>query len=262
MASEYRDIIRDLTGVIKAIVWGDSERIRELFRYTADTRFPEDIAQLAEQIGTLIVQKEYREFQLETLIEKHIQTQQALEEARHDPLTGLPNRALFLDLLEKQCSSSLAAKENLAVLFIDFDKFKKINDTFGHAAGDELLILGSQRIVNYFGDHAVTCRLGGDEFAVFVRESEMEITDDAILALLDRMRAPFSLTVGQICLSVSIGVTHLPEEGRTAAGLLKNADVAMYRAKSAGRNGFTRYHPIQIPILPPPEKDRCVGGKK
>ena len=107
MKHDYEACLNDITRIVEDIVWGDAEQVRALFRYTNDPSVPASVGRLAEQIGTLIVQKEVREFQLENLIEDLFSTRTALAQARHDPLTGLPNRAMFEEMLHKACGSAL-----------------------------------------------------------------------------------------------------------------------------------------------------------
>ena len=239
----YDQTVNELAELIKAIVWGDQERIEELFQYTENPAIPEPVSRLAEQVGTLLAQKESREFQLETLIEKYIQTQRELERAWLDPLTALPNRALFMEHLEKRCLQSLQQNNALAVLVIDFDKFKEVNDTMGHSAGDAVLAQGATRLVRGVGKKGQVGRIGGDEFAAFFPMTNLKQAQKKIQQLVVDMRTPFQLPEGQAQISASIGMTLLPVDGCTAANLLKNADVAMYRAKAAGRDGMQMYKP-------------------
>ena len=122
MKHDYEACLNDITRIVKDIVWGDAEQVRALFRYTNDPSVPASVGRLAEQIGTLIVQKEVREFQLENLIEDLFSTRTALAQARHDPLTGLPNRAMFEEMLHKACGSALKCGSGLALLLVDFDR--------------------------------------------------------------------------------------------------------------------------------------------
>ena len=170
MKHDYEACLNDITRIVKDIVWGDAEQVRALFRYTNDPSVPASVGRLAEQIGTLIVQKEVREFQLENLIEDLFSTRTALAQARHDPLTGLPNRAMFEEMLHKACGSALKCGSGLALLLVDFDRFKEVNDSLGHAAGDELLVQGAARLQGCVGDRGLIGRMGGDEFAVLLIE--------------------------------------------------------------------------------------------
>ena len=155
MKHDYEACLNDITRIVKDIVWGDAEQVHALFRYTNDPSVPASVGRLAEQIGTLIVQKEVREFQLENLIEDLFSTRTALAQARHDPLTGLPNRAMFEEMLHKACGSALECGSGLALLLVDFDRFKEVNDSLGHAAGDELLVQGAARLQGCVGDRGL-----------------------------------------------------------------------------------------------------------
>ena len=219
MKHDYEACLNDITRIVKDIVWGDAEQVHALFRYTNDPSVPASVGRLAEQIGTLIVQKEVREFQLENLIEDLFSTRTALAQARHDPLTGL------------------------ALLLVDFDRFKEVNDSLGHAAGDELLVQGAARLQGCVGDRGLIGRMGGDEFAVLlIEQAEGDVLRTAE-CILEAIRAPFPLQEGEARISSSVGVAFHSLEAATPARLLKNADVAMYRAKGEGRDRLWRYRP-------------------
>ena len=164
--------------------------------------------------------------------------------AHHDPLTDLPNRALFNDRLNHGIHRAARDGSRLAVLFIDLDHFKNVNDTLGHPLGDQLL----QRVARQFrrviraGD--TLARLGGDEFTLLV-ESINDNLDAVMVArkLLDVFVRPFLLAGHEIQLSASIGISLYPIDGQEAHELIKNADTAMYRAKAKGRNNYACYAP-------------------
>ena len=243
MKHDYEACLNDITRIVKDIVWGDAEQVRALFRYTNDPSVPASVGRLAEQIGTLIVQKEVREFQLENLIEDLFSTRTALAQARHDPLTGLPNRAMFEEMLHKACGSALECGSGLALLLVDFDRLKEVNDSLGHAAGDEPLVQGAARLQGCVGDRGLIGRMGGDEFAVLLIEhAEGDVLRTAE-CILEAIRAPFPLQEGEARISSSVGVAFHSLEAATPARLLKNADVAMYRAKGEGRDRLWRYRP-------------------
>lgn len=247
MKSDYESCLNDMARIVKGIVWGDAEQVRALFRYTNDPSVPPSVSRLAEQIGTLLVQKEVREFQLEDLIEKLFSTRTALAQARQDPLTGLPNRALFEEMLHKACGSALECGSGLALLLIDFDRFKEVNDTLGHAAGDELLVQGAARLQACVGDRGIIGRMGGDEFAVLLIDQSEKDVLRAAECVLEAIREPFSLKEGEARISSSVGVAFHSPEAATPARLLKDADVAMYRAKGEGRDRLWRYRPSTFP---------------
>lgn len=157
--------------------------------------------------------------------------------AYHDALTGLPNRHLFVDRLDTALSRAHRTGESLAVLFVDVDHFKGINDSLGHTAGDSLLRTLAQRIRAALRAEDTVARLGGDEFTVLV--SGLRDPED-LLRLTQKVhetvKCPVDLAGREISVSASIGVGFHPQDGETAEELLRNADLAMYRAKELGRD--------------------------
>jgi diguanylate cyclase (GGDEF)-like protein/PAS domain S-box-containing protein len=158
-------------------------------------------------------------------------------DALHDPLTGLPNRALFMDRLEQALERAKRRPDKLfAVLFLDLDRFKSVNDTRGHAAGDELLRALARRLQESLRGVDTVARLGGDEFAFLVEE--VEGPADATRAasrVLDALRPPFPLEGREELATASVGITIGPRHYEHASDMLRDADVAMYRAKAQGR---------------------------
>jgi len=194
---------------------------------------------LGRQIGQFLQRKQ---------VEEHIH-----HLAFHDALTHLPNRAMFSRQLSHAVAQAARYGKRLAVLFIDLDRFKIINDTLGHDAGDRLLQEMSRRLaaslrqsdlVTRLGskDEDVLARLGGDEFVVLVEE----VTDSARVAhvarkLLDALLVPYRLDGHAVHVTASIGVALFPEDGDDERTLMKHADIAMYRAKDAGKNNYQFY---------------------
>ena len=162
--------------------------------------------------------------------------------AHHDPLTGLPNRLLFTDRAEQALASAQVHKRGCALLLLDLDHFKIINDSLGHNVGDQLLKQVSERLAGLFGPGLTLARLGGDEFAVLV-ESCPQVVQAAALAqrILDAMREPFIFDGHQLFISASIGISLFPSDALSAEQLLRNADSALFKAKSAGREGYALY---------------------
>ena len=159
--------------------------------------------------------------------------------ANHDPLTGLPNRTLLLDRLNQAIFKHDRAKKMIAVMFFDLDQFKVINDTYGHAIGDNLLKEVAGRVQGFVRKSDTIARLGGDEFTLVIES--ISWPRDAIHVaqkILDAMAEPFRLDVGDLFITASIGITCYPLDGTSAEGLLKNADTAMYHAKEQGRNNY------------------------
>lgn len=157
----------------------------------------------------------------------------------HDGLTGLPNRVLVLDRLNMAISHANRTGTKVAILFLDLDNFKKINDSLGHAQGDTLLKAVAERLVALYRDEDTVARQGGDEFLVVVVDvhEEREVVDLAE-GLLRVFEEPFVLKGQELFITPSIGVTLYPDDGQDAASLVKNADMAMYQSKAKGRNGY------------------------
>ena len=165
-----------------------------------------------------------------------------LHMANHDPLTGLPNRKLFLDRLNYSLSQKDRTKSGLAVMFIDLDYFKVINDTLGHPAGDLLLKEMSMCLYTCVRRSDTVARMGGDEFTILIEN--LNKSDDAVTVagkILTTLEKPFNLGGQEVFITASIGITFFPEDGTSAEELLKNADTAMYSAKETGRNKFRMF---------------------
>ncbi|MFY9328909.1 MAG: sensor domain-containing diguanylate cyclase [Georgfuchsia sp.] len=162
--------------------------------------------------------------------------------AYHDGLTGLPNRSFFGKLLDQSISQARRYKRQLAVLFLDLDCFKQINDMLGHDAGDELLKEVAVRLKDCLRDSDTVARLGGDEFVVLIPELEdkKSVATTARKMLLAIAR-PFNLLGQEHTVTVSIGISVYPQDGVDEQMLKKNADIAMYWAKEEGRNNFRFY---------------------
>ena len=168
--------------------------------------------------------------------------------AHYDVLTGLPNRKLFYDALSNALSADTANKRLISVLFIDLDHFKNVNDTLGHAIGDELLIQFSSRLVKCVRVRDTVGRLGGDEFAILL-VMEDDSHNPAIIAnkIREMLRKPFNLKGHEITMTASIGITIHPDDASDTESLIKYADTAMYRAKQAGRDTY-RFFTAQMNV--------------
>jgi diguanylate cyclase (GGDEF)-like protein/PAS domain S-box-containing protein len=164
---------------------------------------------------------------------------QIVYQAYHDALTGLPNRMLFYDRLSQSLSLARRDQRGLAVLFLDLDQFKLVNDTLGHAAGDRLLVEIAHRLQHAVRESDTVARVGGDEFTLLLRQIE-EGADAARAAqkVLDAVARPIEIDGQRFYLTTSIGISLFPADGEDAEALLANADIAMYRAKELGRNAF------------------------
>jgi len=158
-------------------------------------------------------------------------------QARHDSLTGLPNRSYFMELLEAALRDASDRSGSLAVLFIDLDRFKQINDILGHAMGDRLLKEVGQRLKRLLTEDDLAGRMGGDEFTiVLTRQPDEQSAVQASQEFLNAFRAPHQIEDNELFVTASIGVALFPRHGHTVAELLRNADLAMYHAKNSGKN--------------------------
>ncbi|WP_334157738.1 GGDEF domain-containing protein [Oryzomicrobium sp.] len=178
--------------------------------------------------------------------------------ARHDPLTGLPNRRFFTDRLEHAVATARRKGGTLAVLFIDLDCFKEINDSLGHGVGDEVLRETARLLCASVRETDTVARLGGDEFVILF-DTVADPRDVALVAekLLQRFQLPLQVADRSLVVQASMGISRYPEDGADAASLLHSADIAMYRAKHQGRNNY-RFHDTpawpagEVPVAAPP----------
>ncbi len=176
--------------------------------------------------------------------ERKAAEQQMQNLAHYDPLTGLPNRTLLTDRLQQAIAAAKREQERMALMFIDLDKFKPVNDTHGHQIGDLLLKEVAKRLLECLRKSDSAARIGGDEFVVLL--PIIEAASDAVAVaeiIRHALNQPFMIAGHQLNISSSIGVAVYPEHGVTERSLLKNADTAMYSAKAAGRNNVMLYEP-------------------
>jgi diguanylate cyclase (GGDEF)-like protein/PAS domain S-box-containing protein len=181
----------------------------------------------------------YLEGTLIDITDRKIAEQKIEYHAYHDELTGLPNRAMFKDRLTVALGQARRFRRCVAVMFLDLDQFKFVNDTLGHSAGDQLLWGVGERLANSVREEDTVARLGGDEFTLLLNELSGE--DDAVIVaqkILQVISQPFVLEGQELYITTSIGIALYPADGDDAETLLKNADAAMYRAKELGRNTY------------------------
>jgi len=180
----------------------------------------------------------------------HLSAQQQLEEqkvslerlAHHDALTGLPNRLLFLDRLRQAIKKAHREHNQLAVLFVDLDRFKQINDSLGHTMGDAVLQTVARRLQGCLREEDVVARLGGDEFTIIMGSLHKPQHAMAMAQKLIRsVQHPVSHEDHELYISASVGISLYPQDGQNAEILLQNADAAMYKAKHEGRRNFQFY---------------------
>ncbi len=160
-------------------------------------------------------------------------------QAYHDLLTGLPNRALFMDRLSNAISVARRQKTKLTVMFLDLDRFKFVNDTLGHDIGDSLLKRVAERLKKCLRESDTLARLGGDEFIVLLSQVESIMTAKAVADKIVRsIKMPINIANHELCVTASVGIAMYPDDGATADALIKNADIARYHTKDLGKDGF------------------------
>ena len=222
------DIVRPLRGLASVAHAARRER-------SFDRRVPEagiaELNELGNDFNALLDELEVWHSHLQN------ENQTLAHQASHDSLTGLPNRAFFEGRLSRSVRNAARQQEHLALLFLDSDHFKQINDTLGHAVGDEVLISVADRVRAQLREHDLVARLGGDEFAVLLtplqsREDAEHIAEKIIAS----MQLPVQLDSGRsIATSLSVGIAYYPDDGAAPASLLNAADAAMYQAKRKRR---------------------------
>jgi len=187
--------------------------------------------------------KAQRELELEHKeLKQALEERQALQEALlhqafYDKLTGLPNRALLFDRLQHAFLETMRHKQSLALLFVDLDGFKTVNDRFGHAIGDQLLVEVAKRMLSGARDEDTVARLGGDEFTIVIKNPlSLEIATDVADRVLKRISEPYQISDIDINISASIGVSMRYPKGDQPEDLLREADDAMYQAKASGKS--------------------------
>jgi diguanylate cyclase (GGDEF)-like protein/PAS domain S-box-containing protein len=157
-------------------------------------------------------------------------------QARHDALTGLPNRSLFEDRLRAALGAAAANETSVGVCYLDLDRFKQINDTLGHQAGDTLLCKLVARFREHLGDNDLLARMGGDEFAMIMPDNPDPLA--TVGRMIESLRESFDIAGTELFVNISAGIAVYPRDGRDATTLQKNADVALYHVKNRGRNGM------------------------
>lgn len=165
-------------------------------------------------------------------------------QATHDSLTGLPNRKMFSDLLSNSLINAFRRQGKAAVMFLDLDRFNKINDILGHDVGDRLLKATSERLTSCFREYNTIARWGGDEFTILLPYiNNTEYAAKLAQKILDIFKQPFMIDSHYLHITCSIGIAIYPEHGQDGDTLIKNADVALYNVKRNGRNNYTFYSP-------------------
>ncbi len=214
---------------------------------------------LIEKLGSMVHAREYTPLKADgqdeiarlvttfnaLLHERKLHEQDVWKQSHLDPLTQLPNRAYLLQLLDFVLKDAHRNQERVAVLFIDLDGFKAVNDTEGHRAGDELLEVIAQRLKQTLRQNDILARIGGDEFIIVLPHIKRdEQVDTVVKKIIDAAARPVRLNNGKVVnVSASVGVTLYPDDGTDVDTLLMHADMAMYHAKDAGKNQAARFNP-------------------
>ncbi|MCK4721986.1 MAG: GGDEF domain-containing protein [Dehalococcoidia bacterium] len=185
--------------------------------------------------------RKWRELRHEIAL--HKRTEETIKQlAYHDSLTGLPNRRLFIDRLNMAIAHAERNKHKLAMILLDLDQFKDVNDALGHSVGDELLQVVGERLANLLRKSDTVDRMGGDEFMLMLPAIARQ-EDAAMVAMkiLEAFREPFVFDVHELRITTSIGIAIYPGDGEDADTLVKHADIAMYHAKNQGRDNYQCY---------------------
>ncbi|MCX6052498.1 MAG: EAL domain-containing protein [Campylobacterales bacterium] len=162
--------------------------------------------------------------------------------AHYDSLTGLPNRLLFLDRLKQAIKHAKRRNKNVTILFLDLDRFKEVNDTFGHEIGDKLLKEVAIRLLHCVRDEDTIARLGGDEFTIILEDVGQNEVIRIAKNIIKAMQEPVYIRNQELYTTFSVGISSYPEDGNTSSILIRNADTAMYKAKENGKNNYEFYN--------------------
>jgi diguanylate cyclase (GGDEF)-like protein len=237
------EFLQRLLEVIERVAnTGELQSLSALMDMTDDRRSSPLCSSLAEAFAKMVVKLEAREFQLECTIDELTKAKNELELANYDSLTGLPNRVIAVDRLNQGMAVTRRTSQRLALMYLDLDRFKWVNDNLGHAAGDELLQQVAQRLRECVREVDTVARLGGDEFlgvmSGIIDEAAVCMVAERIVIALAR---PFALSAGEASIGVSIGISLFPDHSESGTMLISYADKALYKAKNAGRNGYCVY---------------------
>ena len=184
---------------------------------------------------------------LRDITERKEMQEQIWRQANFDPLTGVPNRLLFHDRLQQDIERAERDQHHIALIYLDIDGFKEVNDSFGHTTGDELLRQVAQRLAGTLRRTDTIARMGGDEFTIIMPQvEEPPMVNNLAERILAGLTEPFSIGGYEGSISASLGIAVYPEDGTSIDTLLKRADSAMYEAKQSGRNTFRFFSPSRI----------------
>ncbi|MET1076806.1 MAG: EAL domain-containing protein [Pseudomonas sp.] len=224
------------------------EQDRSVFRQVCELHsavLPAESYDPQADVGALrrdVADLQQQAFALAAEVHDRLLVEQALREVNFDRLTGLPNRNVLQQCLEMEIKRSNRSHLPLALLFIDLDHFKEINDTLGHQIGDQLLRQVGQRLSSYVRGTDTVARFGGDEFIITLGELQnVDTATDLAQRILEGLSQAFQLSGEEAYISASIGITLYPQDALNASDLLRNADQALYHSKGAGRNRFSYF---------------------
>ncbi|MGM0594003.1 MAG: diguanylate cyclase domain-containing protein, partial [Pseudomonadota bacterium] len=208
------------------------------------------IAPITDETGKVINFVAFKE----DITQRKAREEEVWQQANFDSLTGLPNRSHFLHQLKRKMAESIRYHHKLALLFIDLDGFKQVNDTLGHDAGDELLELSARRLTGAVRETDLVARLGGDEFTVIVPQfGDCGDIDLVAHKLIDALSRPYEVKGERVHVSASMGIAAYPYDAEDETSLINMADTAMYSAKRRGKNRYVYYADT-------PEEDRLQMG--
>jgi len=184
--------------------------------------------------------------------------------AHHDALTGLPNRALFLELIRFELEESRRSRKKMGLLFLDLDRFKGVNDSLGHEAGDELLKTVAVRLGSAIRKSDTVARIGGDEFSILLAGiTRPEDIAEIVRKILDAFGKPCVIAGREFHITTSMGISVYPDDSDEIDILFRYADIALYRAKNRGRNTFEFYKNPDVGIPEPKvASHEAVRGEK
>jgi diguanylate cyclase (GGDEF)-like protein len=213
---------------------------RQLRRIGVSASDPPDCRmweQLLTMVSTTYTEMERTRYVLQRSVEISSEEMRALvqalhDQARHDALTGLPNRAALGEYLTEELNRCRRTGDKIAVLFVDLDDFKLVNDVLGHSAGDNLLVLVANRICRAVREQNLVARLGGDEFVVVEAGTDLRAGTALASRVATAVKQPFHMADRRISVSASVGITIADPRSATIDGMLSEADIAMYQAKA------------------------------
>ena len=235
------NIIDEINSLINGVLHGNKNSLDRLVNLGGDNSYPDNISQLCEYIAQLSIQSEVREFRLELIVEDLLQAQAEVAKANLDPLTGLPNRGIFHNKLETLCKSVQKDHKKLALLFIDLDYFKQVNDTYGHGVGDQVLKFLSQALKDNIRTSDYIARYGGEEFVIVLPQTNVEKTiqiAENLRKIINSLRFEVRNNSQTLKITCSFGISTFTHKNSNSTEVFNAADKALYQAKESGRDAI------------------------